>query len=540
MAVAAVLGGLLIVIQAADVWLFKILVDDVLVAGDLAPLPQLIAAFVALNLTASALEYGETMLAARCRERFSLRLRTDTFSHLLRRSPLQLGRRRLGDTLTTLSSDVSTVRSFLVSGPGQLADQVLRIVVYGGLLVWLDPLLAGLALLVSPAFWWLSQRFGTRLRGAARERRSRSGILQSRAEEVLSALPQVQVAGSEDLEVDRYRAEGEDLVAAELRTKRLEAALAPLVDMVELAGGLLVVAVGAWSVTSGHLTLGELLAFMTFLSQLYGPVTGLVGLVSTAFNAAASAERLADVYDEAPLVTDAGDAMIPPGPMRGEVCFDEVTFRYDGADTDAVHRVSFTAAPGTVTAFIGPSGSGKSTLASLLLRFADPDSGTVRLDGHDVRTVPLSWLRSNVGLLLQDTYLFDGSVADNVAYGRPGTIPDDVVAALDAAGASDVVAAFSDGIDHRLGPGGASLSGGQRRRVALARALLEPRPVLVLDEFSTGLDTAATAAILDALRQVPSTMLLITHDPAVATLADQVVLVDGGRVVAHPGQVPSW
>jgi len=526
----AVLASIPPIVAAAEVWLFKTLVDDALVPKDLGLLPLLAGLYMGLNLASGAVEFTLRMVSAWAGEQFVLRLRNHVFDHLLRLSPLQVARRPQGDTLTRLSGDVGAVERILVSGPAEVVEMAVRILVFVGIMVWLDPLLAALALVATPLFWVLARRFSAAIRRAARERRRRSGLVQSLADEVLTSMAAVQAASAEDRERRRYRHQGEAAVAAEMQATRLIAFFRPLVDLVELTGALLVVTAGAWSLASGRLTLGELLAFMTYLTQLYSPIRGITDLITAAYKAGASAERLEELLDEAPAVTEAATP-VTPELIVGRVEFENVGFRYPASSRPAVDGVSFFAEPGTVTAVVGPSGSGKTTMAWLLLRLADPDTGTVRLDGHDVRTLSLRTVRSSVQLLLQDTHLFDGTIEDNVRYGRPDASAADVLRALDDADASDVVARWPEGIGHHVGPKGRFLSGGQRRRFALARALLAGAPVLVLDEYSTGLDPQSSRRVLNRLRDPRRTVVVITHDPAVAQAADHVLVVDQGHVV---------
>ena len=517
------------IIEAAEIWLFKLLVDEVLVPQDLEALPALVVAFVALNLASGAIGFGEVMTSAWVGERFLLRVRGSLFGHMLRLSPLQLGRRPLGDVLTRLSGDAAAIEGFLVAGPTAAVASVARVAIFAGMLVWIDPLLAALALVATPLFWLLGRRFSGAIRSAAREKRRRSGAVQALAEDVLSALPQVQAACAEDFERQRFEREGRAVVRAEMHASRILALFRPLTDLVELSGGLAVVVGGAWALSAGRLTLGELLAFMTYLTQLYAPVRDLTDLAASASTAAAGAERIAEVLDEEPVVADVDHGVQPTG-LRGIVRFDDVSFRYPGTERWALERLSFEARPGTVTAVVGPSGAGKSTLVWLLLRMADAEGGAVLLDGHDVRTMSLRSLRSHVGVLLQDTYLFDGTVAENVAYGAEPHRSDEVDRALRAADADGFVGRLSQGVHSRLGPKGRTLSGGQRRRIALARALHDHRPVLILDEFSAGLDATSTARVLQTLRRSDRTVLVVTHDPAVAALADQILVVEDGRI----------
>ena len=522
MGAAAALLAVLPVIQAAEVWLFKDVVDKVLVPRDPGALPVLAAAFVALNLAAGVLTFGDEWLATWAGEHFVFRVRNSLFAHLLQLSPLQLGRQQTGDLVARLSGDVAAIEGFVVGGPSRVVEQGVRIVVFVGMLLWIDPVLTALAVVAAPLCYAIARRFSGAIGRAAREQRRRSGSLQGVAEEVLSALPQVQAASAEAREQRRLEAEGRAVIDAELRASRVIGLFRPLVDLTELAGALAVISVGAWALSTGRVSLGELLAFMTYLTQLYSPIRDLTDLAASASKAAAAGERIIELLEEEPAVVD-GAMILEPASLTGVVDLEDVSFRYSPSDDWTLERFSLHAEPGTVTAIIGASGSGKSTLTALLLRLADPQRGSVRIDGHDIRSLSLESLRRNVGVLLQDSYLFDGTVAENVAYGSEAAAPSAIWHALYVADANEFVERLDGGLDHPVGPGGSLLSGGQRRRLALARALFEHRPVLVLDEYSAGLDAASSARVLSRLRAAGRTVLLITHDPAVSRCADRVV-----------------
>jgi ABC-type multidrug transport system fused ATPase/permease subunit len=272
--------------------------------------------------------------------------------------------------------------------------------------------------------------------------------------------------------------------------------------------------------------------FAAALTRMYGPLRDLTGLLADLYAASASADRLIELLDERPGVPERPGARAL-GRVRGEVEFDAVGFRYAGAGSDAVSDVSFRLAPGDVLAVVGPSGAGKSTLARLLLRFVDPDTGVVRLDGTDLREVTLRSLRDNVTLLLQETLVFDGSIRENIRYGTPGASDADVVAAARAADAHEFITALPRGYDTPAGQRGRGLSGGQRQRVAIARALLRDAPVLVLDEPTTGLDAAAADRVLAPLRRLMArrTTIVISHDLLTVQDATVIVVLDAGRVV---------
>jgi ABC-type multidrug transport system fused ATPase/permease subunit len=305
---------------------------------------------------------------------------------------------------------------------------------------------------------------------------------------------------------------------------RIRGVFSPLVDLIELAGILLVVYFGTRAIAGGGLTLGGMLVFIAYLTRLYGPVRDLSSLSNTVFKALAGAERVIELLDERPRVID-GDVELDR--VRGALALDDVWFAYD--DEPVLKGVTLHAAPGETVALVGASGAGKSTIARLLLRFGDPRSGAVRLDGHDLRDLRLDSLRRNVAVLLQETLVLHGSVRENIAYARPEATDAEVVAAARAAGAHDFVLTLPDGYDTDLGERGRRLSGGQRQRIAIARALLADAPVLVLDEPTTGLDAALAASIGALMRD--RTTLVISHDLLLTRDADLILVLDDGEVV---------
>jgi ATP-binding cassette subfamily B protein len=292
-----------------------------------------------------------------------------------------------------------------------------------------------------------------------------------------------------------------------------------------------VIVLGTVVVTSGDLTIGGLLVFITYLTQLYGPVRDLGSLSNNIFKAAAGAERVMELLDEEPRIVDRPGA-VRIARTRGVIELDSVIFRYPGAAVPALRDVSLRAEPGQTVALVGPSGSGKTTLAKLLLRFYDPQLGAVRLDHHDVRDLELASLRRNVAILLQETLVLHGSVRDNIAFARLHASDAEIRAAAEAVGAAEFIEALPQGYDTDLGERGRRLSGGQRQRVAIARALLADAPVLVLDEPSTGLDAEARAALLEPLRRLmrARTTLLISHDLLAVRDADEILVLEDGAV----------
>jgi ATP-binding cassette subfamily B protein len=524
-------------IDTLEIYLFKLVVDDVLVPRQIEALLPIAAAYLGLALVGALVSFGDEYVAAWVGERFLLDLRADVFAHLHSLSADQLARRRVGDLLARLTGDVQAIERFLLSALGEGVSAVARIFFFAGALFVLSWKLALAALLVAPLFYVASRQFGRLVKHAAREKRRRSGSLGVVAEESLNAAPLVQTLNRQGAEVERFRRDNAAVMDAELAATRIAALFGPLVGLIELLGGMLVIGFGVWALTSGDLSLGGLMVFITYLAQLYSPLRSLGRLSNDVFAAAAGAERVIELLDERPTVADAPYARALPWPVRGHLELRDVSYRYQGAARPALCGVSLTVRPGEMLALIGPSGAGKSTLARLLVRFADPQAGVVRVDGHDLRDVTLASVREHVGLLLQDTHLPEMSAREAIAQGRPGASAAEVEAAARAAGIHDVIAALPDGYDSSVGTGGSRFSGGQRRRLAIARAFVRDTPVLILDEPTTGLDRTARDRLLEPLRALTRgrTTIVITHDPAVIAWADRAIELRDGRLVAAMG-----
>jgi ATP-binding cassette subfamily B protein len=514
-----------VAIETAEIYLFKLVVDEVLVPGDLGPLLWIGAATAGLLVLGGAVALADDLLGTWLGERFLLSMRQRVFGHLLTLSPDALDRRRLGDVLTRLGGDVAAIEAFVLSGVADALAAVLSIGFFVGALFYLQWDLALVSLVVAPLFFLTARRFSGLIKRASREKRRRSGSLGAVAQDTLGNVALVQASNRQAAELERYRREGEGVIAAELSSVRIRGVFSPIVDLIELAGILLVVYLGTRAIAGGGLTLGGMLVFIAYLTRLYGPVRDLSSLSNTVFKALAGAERVIELLDERPRVAD-GPVRLER--VRGAVELDDVWFRY-GDEHPALQGVTLRVAPGERVALVGPSGAGKTTIARMLLRFADPESGAVRLDGHDLRELELASLRRSVALLLQETLVLHGSVRENIAYARPDATDAQIEAAARAAGAHEFIAALPDGYDTDLGERGRRLSGGQRQRIAIARALLADAPVLVLDEPTAGLDAELAASLAGLMRD--RTSLVISHDLLLTRDADLILVLDGGRVI---------
>ena len=517
--------------ETLSLWMFKLLVDEVLVPQDLGRLGPLALGYLGITLAGGAIDFGDKYLSTWVGERFLFALRTNVFRHLQTLSLDFFERRQLGDIVSRLTGDVGSIETFVLSGVADLLAYVLRILFFTAALFYLQWQLALVSLTVSPLVWVLARRFSSAVKAAARERRRRAGSISAIAQESLAHIAIVQAYNRLADEAGRFERRALASMQAQLASARLKALFSPLVDLVQMSGTLIVIGIGAWFLAQGMLSLGGLLVFLAYLGKLYAPVRGLGGLANTVYAASASAERVIEVLEERPAVIESPDAR-PLLAVRGHVEFSNVSFAYPGSQRAALTGVSFSVQPGEVLALVGASGAGKSTVARLLLRFYDPTAGSVLLDGHDLRGVTLASVREQVTLLLQETLVFDGTVRDNIAFGRPDATDAEIIAAARMADAHAFISSLPDGYATGLGQQGRRLSGGQRQRIAIARALIRDAPVLVLDEPTTGLDNRSSARILAPLRRLMAgrTTIVISHSLASVRAASRVLVLEGGRV----------
>ncbi len=532
LAIVLVLAMVAPVLDTLSISLYGRLVDNVLVPRDLSMLAPIAAAYVALTLFGGLLGFGRSYLSAWITEHLLFDLRNWLFVHL-QTLPLEFFERaRLGDTVSRITEDIDELGEFMATGLADGVSNLLRIIFFVGALFYLDARLALISLIVAPPFWLIGRRFATRVKALAREQRARDGAVTAIVEENLGNAPLVQAYNGQPAAAAGFARETRSVMAAQLALERLRAGYAPLISLIEVTGMLIVIGFGAVDLAEGRLTLGGLLAFLAYLSQLYGPVRSLNHLWGDAMASSAAAERVIELLDRQPAVADPADPA-PLAGVGGAITFDRVTYRYPGANADALSDVSFTLEPGQTLALVGQSGAGKSTTARLLLRMDDPRAGRILIDSHDLRAVSLSDLRDTVTILAQEALFFDVTVREAIAYGRPGASERDIVEAAQAAGAHEFIESLPHGYSTRIGQRGRGLSGGQRQRLAIARALLRDAPILVLDEPTTGLDDENAAQILDSIRRLMAgrTTIIVSHDLHLVRQATSIVVLERGRVV---------
>ena len=518
--------------ETEAILVFSDLTDNALQKGSLAAFWTPAVKWLAVAVVGAIVAYAGNSLAAWVTERFVMRLREHVFDHVQQLPPHFFQRHRQGDLLSRLTSDVEAIETMVVSGLVGAASAAFSALFYAAAAFWLRWDLAAATFVLAPLFWLAARRFSGSIKDVSREGRVADGAITSVVEESLGNIVLTQAYDRRDAERRRLNEEASAWFRASVRSTRLNEAYEQLVQVIETVCVLAVIGIGAWEISTGRMTLGQLLAFAAFLGYLYPPVRGLAQLGLTVTAATAGAERLIEVLDVEPSVADprrGADVGRPDGTVEVRA----VSFSYPGADTTALQNLSFTVSPGELVIVTGPSGAGKSTVSKLLLRFYDPDAGELLLDGVPLRDFPLARLREYVTLLPQETLVLHDTVRANIACGRPGASDQAIEDAARAADAHDFVMRLPEGYDTRVDPNSARLSGGQLQRLAIARAILRDAPVLVLDEPTTGLDAMAARRVVKPLRRLMTgrTTIMITHDLNLAPDADRILVVDRGRIV---------
>ncbi len=521
----------------AGPWPLKLAIDQLaerpspfaLTPEDVRRLLALVALVIVIAAVSAVGSYYAEFWLTRAGERIVHALRVATYAQLQRLSLAFHARRQTGELLTHVTGDVNAVGYLFAETLGTLAAAGLLLVGMVAVCLVLDPLLTLAAFAIAPTLFVVIFHYQRKVKSAAREQRAMEGEIASVANEALSAMPVVKAFGTEDFEHERVARRSEERLAVGVQASRLEARFGGIVDLLGAVSTALVLGCGILAVAAGRITPGDLVVFVAYAGRLYKPLRDIARQSTRVARAMARLDRVGEVLRSDEVLEERGRRA--SGRARGELVLEAVTFSYT-PDRVAVRDLDLRIPAGARVALVGASGAGKSTVGALVARFYDPAAGRVALDGRDAREYALPWLREQVGVLLQDTILFTGTVAENIAYGRPAS-DDAIRLAAGLAGADEFVRALPDGYATLLGPGGTGLSGGQRQRIGIARVLLRDPPVLVLDEPTTGLDAESEARVLAGITSLVEgrTTVLITHSLALARTADLVAVLDQGRLV---------
>jgi subfamily B ATP-binding cassette protein MsbA len=461
-------------------------------------------------------------------------LRIRTYHHLHRLSLSYYDTHQVGTILSTITDDVQCIQNF---ASGSTLDMVIDIFTIGGMLgvmFWLNWDFALIAVAVTPFLLLYVSRIKKVVKKATREVRIRQADIVTTVEQGLESIRAVEAFGRQDLEEEKLGEVSKYSVQAALRARRVKSLVSPMVGVVVALCTGLVLWRGSALVMAGAMTAGTLTVFLAYLAKFFKPVQDLAMMATAIAQVSVAIERVRAILGADTIIPEHDDAMEPPS-FRGEIAFEHVAFGYDPAEP-VLRDVSFTIQPGQLVGVVGPTGCGKSTIVSLIPRFYDASSGTIRIDGVDVRDYKLHGLRQHIGFVLQDTVLFRGTVRDNIAYGHPGATEDEIVHAARLANAEEFITRMAHGYDSPVGERGLTLSGGQRQRIGIARALIRNNPILILDEPTAALDTESEELVMEALERLMKgrTVVCIAHRLSTIRSADKIIVIKDG-VVAEEG-----
>jgi len=491
------------------------------------------AVAILIAVADGVLTYFDSQLSEVASQKAVYELRRALFAHLQRLSVAyhQSTDTRLGDLLSRLSGDIGALQDLAASGVSNVVTNGLTLLFMAGVLFWLDwPMgLAAIALTLPTALY--ARRNTIVMRQALRSARRQEGQVSAVLQESLSYVKLVQAYGREEHETGRLTEASDRSLSANIRAATLLARLTPSVSLMSMIGYSLLIVLGVQQVITGHLSPGELLVLLSYARSTQSPIRQLAKLSYSVSKAGASLERIREVLSVEPTVVERPTATALVIDAPASVTFQKISFGYS-AERPVLHDVSLEAAPGQLVALVGATGSGKSTLLSLLPRFYDPWTGTVLINGRDIRDLTLASLRANVAVVLQDSLIFRTTVLENIAYGRPEAPRADIIKAAEAASVSLIAARLEDGYDTVVSERGASLSGGEKQCIGIARAMLKDAPIVVLDEPTSAMDAHTERLVMAGVERLLKgrTGFIIAHRLSTVMKADLVAVLDGGRI----------
>jgi ATP-binding cassette, subfamily B, bacterial len=512
-------------------YLSKSLVDRALLGRDARALGQILLAFVGITALSFLLNMVSGLRYTRISAEILFDMRVALYEHLQRLSPRFYARTRMGEIVSRLNNDIAEIQRIAAETALAWVGNILFLAGSVAALLWLDARLFLLSVALFPASIWALTHYRKRLEGRVATLRQASADIGSFLIETLQGIRLVVTSNAQGREVERFRRRNQTFIDALMSMQLLSYLSGGLPGLILSGGTLLVFLYGGHRVIQGALTLGTFVAFLSYQMRLFPPVQALMGLYASIASARVSLARVNQIFDTAPEVVERAGAA-PLEQVRGDVEFEGVTFSFD-RNGPVLDEVSFRLSAGETLAIVGPSGSGKSTIADLLLRLLDPDRGTVRLDGRDLRDLRLADVRRHVVLVDQEPFLFHASAAENLRYARPEATQEELEEAARAAGIHGFLAGLPEGYATQLGERGATLSAGERQRIAIARAFLADPAVLVLDEPTAALDPVSERQVMAGYQAIMKdrTTILITHREDLAASADRVLVLDGARIV---------
>lgn len=512
-------------------WIIKDVVDKVLVQKDVRMLYLIAASIVVVFIIRGLFFYGQNYLMSWVGQRVVIDIRGAIFRKLQRLSMSFYDKNKTGTIMSYVTNDVAALQVAMVDKAVELVTEGLVLIGSIAAMLWLDWKLTLFTFCTFPVVLWFMDFFGKKIRRNGGRIQECTAELTSVLQEVVSSARVVKSFVREDYEIKRFNAQNMTNFYANMKNIKLNALLTPTVELVAAIGVTVVMWYGGMSVINGAITAGSLVAFLVYAVNIANPIKRLTKVVASIQQALAAGERVFGILDLEENIKELPSAKLLP-PVQGYVEFKHVDFAYN-KDEQVIEDLSFKVNRGQIVAIVGPSGAGKSTIASLLPRFYDVTNGSIVIDGEDIRNVTLNSLREQVGIVPQETLLFNGSVYDNILYGRLDATKEEVEAAAKAANAHDFIMGLPEGYDTMLGDRGVNISGGQRQRISIARAILKNPQILILDEATSALDTESERIVQEALDRlmVGRTSFVIAHRLSTIKNADRILVMEKGRLV---------
>ena len=516
--------------------LAKLAIDQGIQKHDVGALDVIVGLFLLSAVVYAVASYAQTYLVGWVGQRALQDLRIRLFTHLQRLSIGFYSRNRTGVIISRITNDVEALDQLVEDGMATLIQSGLTLIGVVVILFVLDPHLAVLTFLVLPILAIAAFAFRIASADAYRLTREKIATITGYLQETLSGIRVVRAFGQEQAHIKRFRELNDENRAANMTTVNLNAAYFPAVEFLSAIVTVEILVIGGIEAINGHTSTGVVFAFIAALNNFFDPIQNLSQLYTTYQSGMAALDKIFDLLDEQPDLADAPDAT-PLPQVRGEIRFDDVSFRYgSNADDDAAYAlrdVDLVIPPGQTVALVGETGAGKSTFAKLVARFYDPTGGGVLVDGHDLRTITAHSLRSQMGIVPQEGFLFSGTIRENIAFGQPDATDEEIQTAARAVGAHEFIAELDDGYDSQIGERGVQLSAGQRQLVAFARALVADPRILVLDEATSNVDVHTESLIEQGLRRLVAgrTAIVIAHRLSTIRHAGRILVLEHGQVV---------
>ena len=520
------------ILRLTEPYLLRTAIDLGMTGHNLRVLNIIAALWLAFQLIAALTENVRIRILNHTGQGILYDLRQELFNHLQWLSLRFYDGRPVGRIMARVTNDVEAINSLINAGLVTIVSQAVSLVGIIAVMFALNAKLALMAFVALPGMVWIVARLRPAMESAWRNVRKANSNINANLNETLTGIRVTQAFCREAVNTEKFGGLNNAYYDQFMKAIKIEILIWPLVDIFGAIGTSLVLWVGAGMVIRGELSIGYVVAFTDYLWRFWEPISAISRVYSRVLSAMASAERIFEYLDAKPEIMDVPDAL-PLPTVRGDVRFEDVSFRYEDSDKTVLHNVSFHVEPGQMVAFVGPTGAGKTSIINLLMRFYDPQEGRVLVDGHDLRGVQLASLRSQVALVLQDSFLFTGSIADNIRYGRIEATDEEIVRVAQAVQVDKFVQRFEDGYGHQVNERGGRLSVGQRQLISFARALLSDPRILILDEATSSVDTQTENVIQQAMHTLleDRTAIIIAHRLSTIQRADRIFVIEDGRIV---------